>query len=745
MYLRFVSRASHRVQTCLPAATAVSIFALAFACGAAAQTVTELPPLEVETSTKKKAKKSDVTNTRLSGTGSASAKSAPVAAQEPAGLGEQVVGGAGITGASTTVITREQIERAPQLTLPDIIGREAGVQTTSTYGGLNGVGTKVDLRGFGAFSTGNTLLLIDGRRVNDWDLEGFDLSRIAQESVERIEITRGNSGAVLYGDGAVGGVINIITRHGAALPNEAKIEGGIGSFQTREGNVSVSGSSGPFSAFVNANTFESDGYRTNNELQQKSAVGDFRWTFAKGRIYFNVAADEQELGLPGALGVLNPANGNNTNQLALNRRGTNTPFDFANREDARGTLGFTYMLLPGIEVIVDGGIRSKEQQAGFFSEFNEAYVDTELTTGSVTPRISITQPFFGLPSRVIAGVDYYDTDYEFNRSLFEGFAPIHVYDGGQKALAGYFQQSVNVLPTTVLSAGGRIQWNATEARDRYDAAAPGGSFCFGGFCFPSSIKSIPLDDSETNQALHLGAEQQVMPGLALFGRLAQSFRIATIDERIAITPFGVPGNFDLRTQKSHDWEAGARFQYAGVQVQSSYYDMRLTDELHFNPVTLFNYNLDPTRRRGVETIASWQVMKDVRLSGNLTYTDAVFREGPYAGNQVPLVSRWTGNVGLSWNIIGNALTFDTVVRYVGDRRMDNDQVNFQPLIPEHTTVDVRLGGEYEQFFWSASVANLFGVEYFDYAIASANLARYGTFNVYPQAERTYMLKAGTNW
>ena len=64
------------------------------------------------------------------------------------------------------------------------------------------------------------------------------------------------------------------------------------------------------------------------------------------------------------------------------------------------------------------------------------------------------------------------------------------------------------------------------------------------------------------------------------------------------------------------------------------------------------------------------------------------------------------------------LTFDTVVRYVGQRRMDNDQTNLQPLIPAHTMVDVRIGGEIEKFFWSFAVLNLFDVDYFDYAIAS---------------------------
>lgn len=739
MYLRFSRRWPRTSTYAGIIAASASILSLPVATGALAQSATELPPLEVETdATKKKRKKStDVTNTRLSGTSNASAKAgAGSGSGTTGGLGEQVPDGGGITGASTSVITREQIERAPQATLPDIIAREAGVQTTSLYGGVNGTGTKVDLRGFGAAGSSNTLVLIDGRRLNDWDLEGFDLSKIAKESIERIEITRGNSGAVLYGDGAVGGVINIVTRHGAALPNQGRIEGGVGSFKSRQGNISASGSSGPFSAFVNGNVFESDGYRTNNELHQKSAVGDFRYTFNRGSVYFNIAADDQELRLPGPR-LVSPAAG--INQLRDDRRGTSTPLDYANKQDARGTLGFTYLLGSGVELIVDGGVRTKDQQAVLFS-----YSDTDLTTKSLTPRINITQPFFGLPSRAIAGIDFYDTDYDSGRGQAKGLAPYQVYHGGQTTLAGYWMQTVRVAPNTDISAGGRVQWNDTTAHDTFDASAPGAVSCFPPFgCFPNGVQGTPLDKDEINHAWHLGAEHEVFSGVTLFGRLAQSFRVANIDERIGSAPFGVPTNYDLRAQRSHDWETGARYQFGGFQIQSSYYDMRLTDELHFDPINFINTNLDPTRRRGVETIASWQVMRDVRLSGNVTYTDAMFRGGPNAGNEVPLVSTWTGNFGVSWDIVEKWLTLDTVVRYVGDRRMDNDQANFQPLIPSYTTLDVRLGGEIDQFFWSAGVANLFDEKYFDYSVASAST--FGAYNAYPQPGRTYMIKAGTNW
>jgi iron complex outermembrane receptor protein len=709
----------------------------ASAFGAIAQQSTLLPEIVAE----ERQRQVKVTNSRLqpatagkpeaasAGT-NANSPAASGAASAPAASTEAGFERSGIAGASTTIVTREQIARSPQATLPDIIAREAGVQTTSLFGGVNGAGTTVDLRGFGATASSNTLVLVDGRRLNDWDQAGFDLSTLAKDSVERIEITRGNSAAVLYGDGAVGGVINIVTRSGAGAPAQARVEAGLGSFNTRQGSASASASAGGFSAFANASALSSDGYRLNNKLEQQSASGDFRYTFEKGSVFFSVAGDEQSVGLPGERRV-RPAG---LNELRDDRRGTIKPLDYAEKQGLRGTLGFTYILGPGVEVIVDGGVRTKEQQAGFFSQFEENYVDTNLTTRSLTPRISMTQPFLGLPSRVIAGLDAYDTDYESRRSMFKGLAPVHIYSGGQETLAGYWQHTVDVLPTTRLSYGARLQRSKTTARDLYDPLAPQG------FVAP---EGVPLDESETNRAWHLGAEQQIVPGVTLIARAAQSFRVPNIDERIGSALFGVATDFNLRTQKSHDWEAGIRLEQGPFRLQSSYYEMRLTDEIQLDPINFLNKNIDPTARRGVETIASWQVFKSVRVFGNVTYTEAVFRAGENLGNDVPLVSRWTGNLGLSWSIIDKTLAFDAIARYVGERRMDNDQANFQPLIPAFTTVDLQLSGKMDYFFWSAGVANVLDEKYFDYSVASAFTQ--GAYNAYPQPGRTFMVKAGVSW
>src|SRR5262249_41936029 len=232
----------------------------------------------------------------------------------------------GIVGTSTTVITAEEIERSPAQTLPDILAREPGIQIQSLFGGTNGARSVVDMRGFGASAPSNTLVLINGRRVQDLDLQGIDFAAIPRESIERIEITRGNSGAVLYGDGAVGGVINIITKIGAGLPPRARIDGAFGSFSQREGNLSASGSNGAFSGSLFANAIASNGYRDNNQYHQFNGVGDFRYTHERGTFYLNLSADDQNIGLPGGR-LVDPTIG--VNQLVTDRAKATTPFDYS--------------------------------------------------------------------------------------------------------------------------------------------------------------------------------------------------------------------------------------------------------------------------------------------------------------------------------------------------------------------------------------------------------------------------------
>jgi len=111
--------------------------------------------------------------------------------------------------ANVTVITKKQIEESYAETVVGLLRDQVGVVVKDIYG--NGKSATVDIRGFGETAPPNTLVLVDGRRVNQIDLSGVDWTQIPLHQIERIEVVRG-SGSVLYGDNAVGGVINIITK-----------------------------------------------------------------------------------------------------------------------------------------------------------------------------------------------------------------------------------------------------------------------------------------------------------------------------------------------------------------------------------------------------------------------------------------------------------------------------------------------------------------------------------------------------
>lgn len=107
---------------------------------------------------------------------------------------------------AVTVLTRADIEASQAPDLIDLLGRQAGIDISRT-GGPGSVST-VFLRGA---NSNQTLILIDGVRVNATGQGLFDLAQLPPEQIERIEIVRGPR-AALWGSDAIGGVIQIFTR-----------------------------------------------------------------------------------------------------------------------------------------------------------------------------------------------------------------------------------------------------------------------------------------------------------------------------------------------------------------------------------------------------------------------------------------------------------------------------------------------------------------------------------------------------
>ena len=636
----------------------------------------------------------------------------------------------GLAGASTTTIGADEIKKSPARTLPELLSQEAGVQSRDLYGNGGGTRASIDMRGFGASGDQNTLILVNGRRLNEIDLTNVDFAGIPLDSIQRIEIIRGGAGAVLYGDNAVGGSINIITKSPAALKPGSHLETGIGSDHYFETNGSTVQQAGAFSASAYGTYIDSHGYRDNNRLIERDVVTEVRHTAENGDIFAKLLLNDQSLGLPGGR-IVDPTK--RINLLFTDRRGTPNPRDHGHQSEVAPTLGITRQLNDNLQLIVDGGVRLRDQQADFVS--STSAVHTTLHTWSLTPRLDADYSLFGLRSNSVTGIDYYYTDYNSDRSNSRINTPIHQYNGDQQTVGAYVQNTVSLTERTDLSLGFREQWQEFVAGEAYNASAPGASPAF-------DVVQRPIDDRQHHYAANLGLDQRLTDTVSVFGRLARSFRSPTVDERIGTGAV----RFDLQTQTSRDAEIGARYVDPMFSLETSVYAMWLHNEIHFTPDTFTNVNLPPTRRTGVENSATVKVTKEVRLKASAGYKDSEFAGGANKGNNVPLVSHWTGSLGGYWDIMPN-LTFGATARYVSAMRMDNDQVNGvgngAAPIPAYTLVDLRLAGEIGAFNWSAAVNNLFDKDYFNYAAASTSTN--GRYSAFPLPGRTFMVRAGVTF
>jgi iron complex outermembrane receptor protein len=636
---------------------------------------------------------------------------------------------------NTTIITAADIEKSTARTLPELLGREAGVLTRSLYGN-NATGSTVDIRGFGAASTQNTLILLDGRRLNDVDLSGVDFSIIPLQSIERIEITR-NSGAVLYGDGAVGGAINIITRQPEMAGTSAFIKAGAGNLDTQQLDAQISHNTGPLSVFLGAHGVSSDGYRDNNKLDQKNLNSDIRYTHNNSQFFLRSDWFDQDLDLPGVRNV-NPGLG--VNQLRNNRKGTNTPRDYADQDGYSINPGMTHYWDNGTETVIAFGYRKKNQQAFFdFGGGFSDYLDSDLDTWSFTPRVITPHQLFGKSAQTTAGIDHYDSDYDSDRSTTKSNnnKPIHRLDIEQKSTAVYADSTIAATPDITVNLGARLQWVKLDARDKYDPNAEG--------AFDNQAQNY--DDSERVHMLEAGIEKQFTPSTAAYLKWTRSARVTTVDELFEFEPNTFARVFSpLDPQISNGFDLGTHYRVDRAAVTVNAYYMRLKDEIHFNPITFENINLDPTRRYGLELSGAYDVTDRLKLQGNYTYMRAKFRDGPFSGKNVPLVPENTASLTGIWK---QTPATDLVVsaNFVDNKYFDNDQSNsFEKKIPSYTTVDAKISHRYRGFRLTAEVNNIFEEKFYDYGVSSTFSP--GVYNAYPLPERTILFTVSKdfgNW
>ena len=139
------------------------------------------------------------------------------------------------SSAANTVFTRDDIDRLQPTSLTDLLKRVPGVQIAPTGG--RGSLPGVYLRGT---TSAQSLVLVDGQRIANATSGDSGLQYLNVDQIERVEVLRG-SRSVIYGSDAMGGVIQVFTRRNAEQGLQPRLTLGVGSHQTWERSLGLSG------------------------------------------------------------------------------------------------------------------------------------------------------------------------------------------------------------------------------------------------------------------------------------------------------------------------------------------------------------------------------------------------------------------------------------------------------------------------------------------------------------------------
>ncbi len=553
--------------------------------------------------------------------------------------------------ANVSVITAEDLANSTAKDVPEMLGQEVGIHVYDITG--NRRSYRVDRSGFGETAQLNTLLLVDGRRINSPDLSGPDWSLIPLERVERIEIVRGSRGSVLYGDNATDSVINIITKRGSP-GTEFGFKSAGGHWDTFEQTGYVRGATDDLSYSLTGRYYNTDGYRDNSGSKQYDAGVNLDYYLSdRATVSFGGGYHKDDTELPGALRQ-------SAIDAGADREDTLNPDDFGDTDDYYAQLTPEIFLLENSSFKAPVSYRFRE--ADFFSSFaaGEFTGNTEIDFVNASPQFVIKEPIGRFANSLTFGLDNYYAEEDIkNESLFFGVVSIGEFELEKRNYGIYVQDDFRPTERLILSLGYRYDKADFEFRTT-DAETP------------DDVVTPDKEDYDKN-LVNAGMTFRLSENSELYFSYAQGFRYPALDELFNF--FNNTINSDLGPQESDNFEVGFRHRFTqAIKGNLNFFRLDTDDEIFFNPATFSNENLrDETRRQGVEVNLEYNT-RPISVTGAFTYRDTKIRGGALSGNKVPNVPRLQGSLDVRWRPLpGLSLTVNGL--YVGKRYFESDFAN----------------------------------------------------------------------
>ncbi len=460
---------------------------------------------------------------------------------------------------AATVIDRAEIERSRATSVLDLLRTVPGVDLVQS-GGPEGV-TSLFLRGT---NSNQALVLLDGVKLNSPYFGGVDLGTLAASNVDRVEIVRGPFSA-LYGSEAIGGVVQIFTRHASGAPVAVGGRFAAGNAGTKDGNAYVSITQGPVGF--------AGGFRrllTWGDLPNQF----FAATNLSGALDLQISPDIK-VGLVGR---------RDTSRSGIPFSGDLlTPLRTTTYDSTTIAVPLTLTFGPGTTLEVQGSYgkdlptysdpddpyfytesRADARRTGGRAVFSHTFSSHRLSVGGDLEKTKVTsEDSYGVPLDAVT------------QSNWSGFAEDRMELFGRKVS---------------LTVGLRFDHN--------DA--------FGGKWSPRA-----------------GLAWSLSPAFRLRASGGAAFRAPSAGE--LYYPFS--GNPALQPERSTSYEAGADWTVArGLVLEVTAFTTSLTDLITYDFAAQENVNVGSARSRGIETVLSGELGKGVFVRASYSWIDAVDRE-----------------------------------------------------------------------------------------------------------------------
>lgn len=602
------------------------------------------------------------------------------------------------TPASVEIISSQTIQERGEHNVIDAVTQNATGITAIPAPGNGGI--SYVSRGFGGnTSNGSVMQLVDGNRL--FVGAGTVTFPFDTWSVSRIEVLRGPA-SVLYGEGAIGGIINIVTKQPIFSQFQGEVEGALGAYATRRIALDVGGpATDPhwayrFSYSGNAsNGYVNDGEFSNNTLHAAIGFqphGDFNVTLTED---YGDQRPSRYFGEPLVNGQLTPE---------LRFKNYNVADATIHYADNFTQLKAQWAAAPGISVDNEAyyfethrHFRDVETYAfdPIANLINRSdYIEIYHTEYQYGDRAAVTfrgDPF-GMKNAFVIGGEYNNIYFKrtsntpypgmsterldaSNPGLFMNLTPLGTHPEFQtrtNTLSGFVEDHLDVTDRLALLVGGRYDLPTIQRTDL--------------------VSFNRLDKTFHNATYRVGALYTLVPGFVVYGQYATgvdglgsliSLSVANADFKLS------PGDQIEFGVKKEFWNGRVEFTLAGYQIVKK-------DLLSVDPITLQTRQVGEQSSRGIEANLSFRVTERLRGNANLAVLRAKYDDfqttSPsgqsinYAGNIPMNTPQQVGNLGLAY-----ALAPDWEARgqlqYIG--KIYADDGNMVPL-PSAAIVNAQL-------------------------------------------------------